>query len=104
MGNQSPRSGSHETRDYPTGPHQNMACGSFGFAVGPSNRGQGIGNGVRAARVQAPSSEVCWRKARVLRNLAQHAGTNLLAVMESEFVVWPTFPGQHLMGTLLAND
>ena len=30
--------------------------------------------------------------------------TNLLALMESEFVVWPPFPDQDLMGTPLAAD
>ena len=40
----------------------------------------------------------------MLGNLTQHAGTNLFALMESEFVVWPTFPDQDLVGTPPAVD
>ena len=40
----------------------------------------------------------------MLGNLTQHAGTNLLAIVESEFVVRPTFPDQDLVGTLLPAD
>src|SRR6266478_3286384 len=49
-------------------------------------------------------SEICWCKAGKLGNLTQHARTNLLTLMESEFVIRPTFPDQNLMGTTLAID